>query len=167
MRKIVLLYGGIAGAVIIGTAIGTLATTGLHSEWLGYLVMVIGLSAMFFGIKSYRDNYLGGVIRFGMALKVGLLITLVASLVYVVSWELYFNLKAPDFMEKFAAAVIEKMKQQGADSLKVAAAAAEMNKMKEWYKNPLIRYAMTLMEIFPVGAIISLISAAILKRRVV
>jgi hypothetical protein len=127
--------------------------------------MVIGLSSMFFGIKSYRDNYLGGVIKFGAALKVGLLIALVASVVYVVSWEVYFNLYAPDFMEKYAAASIEKMKQQGVDSLKILAETTEMNKMKEWYKNPLIRYAMTLMEIFPVGVIIALICASILKRR--
>ena len=81
MKKIVLIYGLIAG-VIVGAMMmitmplyesGTLKFD--NGEWLGYTTMVIALSMVFFGVKSYRDNHLGGSITFGNALKVGLLIT--------------------------------------------------------------------------------------------
>jgi hypothetical protein len=36
---------------------------------------------------------------------------------------------------------------------------------EQWYKNPFIRYVMTLMEAFPVGLLITLISSLILKRK--
>jgi Protein of unknown function (DUF4199) len=171
MKKIVLIYGLIAGAIVSGMMMitmplyesGTLKME--NGEWLGYTTMVVALSMVFFGVKSYRDNHLGGSIKFGNALKVGLLITLIASLMYAISWEVtYHNMKG-DFMKQYSEKQLEKMKAKGASEAEMAASAKKMAELGEMYKNPIIRFAMTLMEIAPVGILISLLTAALLKKK--
>ena len=170
MRKTVLVYGLLSGGIIIAIICGTIAVWGgLHEmeglgQWVGYLVMVVALSAMFFGVKSYRDHTLGGVIKFKTAFLVGLLITLVASVVYVAGWEVYLAATNYSFMEQYTSSQIEKLKAKGVSGEQLEKQVADMNYWKEMYKNPFIRAAMTFMEIFPVGLIIALISAAILRK---
>ncbi|MBM2841596.1 MAG: hypothetical protein HW412_2124 [Bacteroidetes bacterium] len=164
MRKTVLVYGILSGGIAIATICGTIAVWGAHDVWIGYLVMVVALSAMFFGVKSYRDNTLGGVIKFKTAFLVGLLITLVASVVYVAGWEVYLAVSPDDFMERYTASHIEKLKAEGVAGEILTKEIADMEYWKEMYKNPFIRAAMTFMEIFPVGLIIALLCAAILRK---
>ena len=171
MKKIVLIYGLIAG-VIVGAMMmitmplyesGTLKLD--NGEWLGYTTMVIALSMVFFGVKSYRDNHLGGSITFGNALKVGLLITLIAALIYALSWEITrLNMKG-DFMVQYGEKQIEKMKAGGATEVELVEAKKKMDDFAAMYKNPFIRFGFTLMEIAPVGIIISLLSAALLRKK--
>ncbi len=171
MKKVVLTYGLIAGAIFTVFMFGAWplwkngTITFENGEILGYSSMVIALSMVFFGVKSYRDNYLQGSITFGNALKVGGLIALVAALGYAISWELYFNLLAPDFMEKYAAFSIEKAETGGMPAADLQKMITSMDNMKVWYQNPLLRFGMTLMEILPVGVIIALVSAAILRKK--
>jgi hypothetical protein len=170
MRKTVLVYGLLSGGIIIAIISGTIAVWGgLHEmeglgQWVGYLVMVVALSAMFFGVKSYRDHTLGGVIKFKTAFLVGLLITLVASVVYVAGWEVYLAATNYRFMEQYTSSQIEKLKAEGVSGEQLEKQVADMNYWKEMYKNPFIRAGMTFMEIFPVGLIIALLSAAILRK---
>jgi hypothetical protein len=164
MRKTVLVYGLISGGVIIATMCATIGIWKIHSYWIGYLVMVVALSAMFFGVKSYRDTTLGGVIKFKTAFFVGLLMTLVASAVYVAGWEVYLAVSRHDFMEEYTVSQTEKLKAEGVAGEALAKQVADMNYWKEMYKNPFIRAAMTFMEIFPVGLIIALACAAILRK---
>ena len=172
MKKIVLIYGLIAG-VIVGAMMmitmplyesGTLKLE--NGEWLGYTTMVIALSMVFFGVKSYRDNHLGGSITFGNALKVGLLITLIAALIYAFSWEITrLNMKG-DFMTLYGENQIEKMKAGGATEAVLVEAKKKMDDFALMYKNLFIRFGFTLMEIAPVGIIISLLSAGLLRRKI-
>lgn len=174
MRKIVLIYGSISGLIMVGMFIITMSLTdkGIitsdNGELLGYSSMIIVLSQIFFGIKSYRDKQLNGVITFGKGMQVGLLIALFAGFIYATSWEVYYN-SVPGvketFMDKYTDSTIAKMKREGAAQEKVDAKLKEMNSMKEMYKNPFIRYGMTLAEILPVGIIIALISAGILRKK--
>ncbi len=171
MKKIVLIYGLIAG-VIVGAMMmitmplyesGTLKLE--NGEWLGYTTMVIALSMVFFGMKSYRDNHLGGSITFGNALKVGLLITLIAALIYAFSWEITrLNMKG-DFMTLYGEKQIEKMKIEGATEAALIEAKKKMDDFGLMYKNPFIRFGITLMEIAPVGILISLLSAGLLRKK--
>ena len=171
MKKIVLIYGLIAG-VIVGAMMmitmplyesGTLKFD--NGEWLGYTTMVIALSMIFFGVKSYRDNHLGGSITFGNALKVGLLITLVAALIYAFSWEITrLNMKG-DFMALYGEKQMEKMKTSGATEAALVEAKKKMDDFATMYRNPFIRFGFTLMEISPVGILISLLSAALLRKK--
>jgi hypothetical protein len=171
MKRTILLYGGASGAFIIGTAILSLALSGAESthlsalEWLGYLVMILALSVIFVGIKRYRDEERGGVIRFGQAFLVGLGITAVASVIYVIGWEINLALTDYAFMDQYAASLIEAKAAAGANAAELEALVAEMARTKEQYANPLFRVPITLLEIFPVGLLVSLIAAAVLRTR--
>ncbi len=171
MRKIILVYGLIAAVVFAITMFGAYpfwqngAITFENGEYVGYTSMVIALSMVFFGVKSFRDNHLNGSIKFGKAFQVGLLISVVASLGYAISWEFYFNLIAPDFMDVYAAFSIDKAKSSGVDEAQIQKLMADMDSAKEMYKNPFLRFGMTLTEVLPVGILISLVSAALLRKK--
>lgn len=168
MKKIMFVYGGIAGLVLVASFFVPLLfksnTEMSGSVWLGYLVMIIALSTVFFGVKSYRDRVGGGVIRFATAFKLGLGISLVASVLYVAGWEVYFNVLDPGYADRYAAASLEQMRTEGASESEIDAAATQMKEFQELYKNPFARMGMTLLEILPVGLLISLISAALLRK---
>ena len=167
MKKTILTFGLIAGAISSVMMIATIpfAKHGSGSLVLGYTTIVLSSLLVFFGIRSYRDNQGNGQINFGKAFAVGICITLISCLCYVVTWEiLYFNF-FPDFADKYAAHVIEKVKASGASDAAVQAKTQDMNKFKEQYKNPLFRVAMTFIEPFPVGLLITLISAAVLRKK--
>ena len=167
--RIVLVHGLISGAIVIGTMLigfaladgraGQVAT----SQAFGYLIMLVALSIIFFGVKRYRDDELGGVIRFWPALGVGAAISAVAGLVYVAGWEAHLAATDYAFIEEDTASVIEASRQEGATAEELAAVEAEMQVMRERYALPLFRVPITFLEIFPVGLLISLISAAVLR----
>ncbi len=167
MRKIILVYGSIAGAVIIGSMIiGFIANENKAAsvpQWLGYLIMIVAFSMIFVGVKRYRDADLGGVIKFGRAFLVGLSIALVASFVYVATWEVYLYATDYKFIDIYAASVIEAKRAAGVSGEALDAVVGQMEAMAKNYDNPLFRLPMTFLEIFPVGLIVALASAAILR----
>jgi hypothetical protein len=130
---------------------------------VGYLLMIVALTAVFLGIKAYRDKVLGGVIRFLPALGVGLGISAVASILYVVSWEISQSVSSFDFAAFYKALIVDSVKDKGGTAAEVAQAVANAESFARVYANPMYRVAMTFVEIFPVGALISLISAAVLR----
>jgi hypothetical protein len=166
--RVVLIFGLLAGgvlAVMMVVQIAFIDQIGFdRGEIIGYTTMVLAFLMVYFGIRSYRDNIYGGTISFGQAVGIGLLITLVASLCYVATWEVIYYWFAPDFAEKYGAYMIEKARAGGATEQELAAKAAEMAEFREMYKNPLINAGITLLEVFPVGLVVTLISAAILRR---
>jgi hypothetical protein len=126
-----------------------------------YLVMIVALSAVFIGIKAYRDKVLGGVIRFLPALGVGLGISAVASIVYVTAWEISSAYSSFDFVAFYKAYMIDAAK--GGSLAAVNQAIANAEAFETMYRNPLFRIPMVFVEMFPVGVLISLISAAVLR----
>ncbi|HEY5459175.1 MAG TPA: DUF4199 domain-containing protein [Sphingomicrobium sp.] len=166
MTRYALIYGAIAGAIA-----ATVLTVGIASDlsnhttslWFGYLVMLVALSLIFVGIKRYRDVECGGVIRFGRAFLLGLGIAAVAGLIYALVWESYLQISGYDFMADYTRSVLKNMQAEGASPAAIQAKAAEMNAMAESYKNPLFRIPMTFIEIFPVGIVVALISAGLLR----
>jgi hypothetical protein len=168
MKRVVLIFGLLAGAVlsvmmVVQTAYIDEIGFG-RGEIIGYTTMVIAFLMVFFGIRSYRDNLYGGTISFGKAVGIGLLITLVASACYVTTWEVIYYWFAPDFVEKYSVYLLEKAREAGATQQELAAKSAEWAQYREMYKNPVINAAMTFVEVFPVGLVITLVSAAILRR---
>jgi len=171
MKKLVITYGLISG-VILGAMF--FVTAPLYDKGIvnfdngmliGYTTMVVALSLVFFGVKSYRDNQQNGAITFAKGFQVGILITLVASFLYALSWEVAYNTVSKGYSEKFTAHYIDKVKAEGKPETEVNKAIKEMEEFKAVYENPFIRFAMTLMEILPVGLIITLISAALLRKK--
>lgn len=167
MKRVVLVFGLLAGAIL---AVEMVVQTAFmdeigfdRGEIIGYTTMVIAFLMVFFGIRSYRDN-MGGTISFGKAVGIGLLITLVASACYVMTWQIIFTWFAPDFLDKYSAYVLEKARAAGASEQELAAKAAEAAGYRETAKNPLINAARTFVLVFPLGFVITLLSAAILRR---
>jgi ethanolamine transporter EutH len=171
MKKIVWTFGLVAGAIlgamtVVMTVLGARGSVNFdHAEILGYTIMVLAFVLVFFGIRSYRENVAGGAISFGRAFQVGILVTLVASAVYVLSWEIvYFNV-VPDFGDKYAAHTLEKMRAQGESPQAIEAATKKMAEFKEMYRNPVYNAGLTFLEVFPVGLVVTLVSAGILRKR--
>jgi hypothetical protein len=134
-------------------------------ETIGYSTMVLAFLMVFFGVKSYRDNVAGGSVTFGRAFKAGLMITVVASLCYVATWQLIYHKLAPDFALKYAAYVVEKARAAGATDAEIAAQTKQMAEFMEMYENPLVNVAITLLEPLPVGIVFTFVSAGVLSRK--
>ena len=169
MKKIVVIFGLISGLIMSVLMGGSLLFAdkigSSHSMALGYTIMVASFLLIYFGIRSYRDNFLAGQISFGRAFACGILITLISSVCYVVMWEiLYFNFM-PHFMDGYFAAQIHKLQSAGLDAATTAARVAAIQHSQQLYQNPLVNMAYTIMEPLPVGLLITLMSAALLRRR--
>jgi multidrug efflux pump subunit AcrB len=171
MKRIVFTFGLISAFILSTMIVVTipLCMNGMmdfeQSEVIGYSAMILAFSMVFLGIRTYREKQSGGVITFGRAFKVGILITLVTCAVYVVTWEILYWGFVPDFDQKFAEHTIQKSRESGASAVEIAKLEKQMAQFREWYKNPLLNAGITFMEIFPIGLIVTLVSAAILKRK--
>ncbi len=163
MRRTILTYGLVSGTIIILGMIATIVFSAQHSVWLGYLIMLVGLSAILLAVKTHRDKALGGVIRFWPALLIGLGVAVVAGLAYVAIWEIYLAITHYRFMDEYAASLLAAKKAEGLSGAAWDRMVAEMAEMKRNYANPLYRMPMTFTEIFPVGALVALVAAALLR----
>jgi len=170
MKKTVLTFGLIAGVIMSVLMDGNVLLagkigSGRHSLAIGYTILVASFLLIYFGIRSYRDNTLAGHISFGRAFACGILITLITSVCYVATWEvIYFNF-IPHFMDSYFAAQIHKVQSSGLDPATIAARVAAIQHSQQLYQNPFVNMAYTFMEPLPVGLIITLISAAVLRRK--
>jgi hypothetical protein len=169
MKRIVLTFGLIAGAVLSAMMIITMP---FHEQIgfdralvIGYTSMVLAFLLIFFGVRSYRDNVAGGVVGFGRALVVGVSIGAVAGLCYTATWQVLHDRIAPDYMEKYEAHMLAKARADGESEEAIALQKAEMEQFAEMYKNPLIMAAFTFLEPLPVAVIVALVSAGVLSRR--
>ena len=172
MKRTVFIYGVIAGAVVSAFMTITLLIaanddtvhTGASSMVIGYLGMLISFAFIFVAIKSYRDKQNHGVISFGKAFGMGLLISLIASTIYVITWAIVYKNFLPNYMDKYCAAMIEEAKTSLTGAA-LDAKIAEVNKAKDMYATPLGFTLFTYAEILPVGILVSLIAALVLKRK--
>jgi hypothetical protein len=172
MKKVILINGLIAGVIVSAMFLishpfvdrGQLSFD--SGMVVGYTSMVIALSMIFFGVRSYRDRELNGTISFGKALGMGLLIALVAGTIYGLTWDVYYRFFGGDeFMVKFTEYTVTQMKKDGASVAEIAATRTEWEQFNRNYQNFFVRFAFTLMEILPVGLLISLITAAIVRTK--
>lgn len=173
MKKNIFIYGLIAGIVVSILMLFSVNSIG-HSEGnfdynrsllTGYASMLIAFSLVYVGIRNYRDKYNEGVISFGKAFKIGIMIVLIASTIYVVAWLIDYFFFIPDFMEKYSAHTLNKLKASGASQIEIDKQTKEMADFAKMYKNPFYNAMMTYVEILPVGLVVTLISSFILKRK--
>jgi hypothetical protein len=168
MRKTVLTFGLISGAISSLMMIAIVAfgdRIGFDKgPVLGYTSIVLSFLLVFFGIRSYRDNIGNGEITFLKALAVGISITLISSICYVVTWEVIYYNFLPDFWDRYGAHLVGKLRAAGASDAAIQTRLQRVAKYKEMYKNPLLNAALTFIDPFPIGLVITLISAFILRR---
>lgn len=169
MKKTVLVFGLLSAALSAAMMCATVPF--MHQIGydrglvVGYTAIVISLLFVYFGVRSYRDNVASGQITFGRAFSVGILITLISCVGYVITWEiLYFNF-LPGFMDNWAAHAAETLRASGATEEALAAKAAEMADIKKLMDSPIMGPLMVFIEPFPVGLLMTLISAAVLRKK--
>jgi hypothetical protein len=162
MKKNVLTFGLISGfimSVLMGCSLLLADKIGSgHSMILGYTIMVASFLLIYFGIRSYRDNNLAGKISFGRAFACGILIALISSVCYVIFM--------PHFMDGYFAAQIQRLQSAGLDPATTAARVEAIRHSQQLYQNPFVNMAYTLIEPLPVGILVTLISATLLRRKV-
>ena len=169
MWRDIVKYGVIAGLVVGLSMIVSFWATGgeMPHGWLGmavgYATMLVAFSAVFVGIKHQRDVAGGGVIKFWPAFGMGLAISFIAALFYVAAWELVQATIIDDFAGSYGESVIAAQKAKGVDAAALAKLTAEMEAFKVQYADPMFRLPMTFAEIFPVGLLVSLVSALVLR----
>ena len=169
MKKTILICGLIAGIIVSVFMVTSTAMCYKSEDFdgsivIGYASMLLAFSLIFVGVKNYRDKFNNGVVTFGKAFQIGLFITLIASTVYVIVWLFDYYLFVPDFMEKYTAHVIKQSQAEGLTGAAMEEKIAEMDGYRALYKNPLMIVLFTYFEILPVGLVVSLISALILKK---
>lgn len=169
MRRIVLTYGFIAGAILSAMMVAVLPFQDQigfeHGATIGYATMVLAFLMVFAAVKTYRDAAPGGRVSFGKAFQVGLLVTLIATACYVVTWQVVSRAFMPDFMDKYAAYSLAQAREAGASAEELARQEREMAEFAELYKNPLVNIAFTTIEPLPIGLVFTLVSAGVLSRK--
>ncbi len=147
-------FAGVWGCLMCLGAVEVSMNSGMA---IGYLTMLIGLTTVFLAVKRRRDADQGGVIRFWPAFGLGIAISLIAGLVYALMWEASL---ATIGYDAFAQRMIGWMRQSGSSAQDLA---DTRDFFATSYRNPLIRIPVTIAEIAPVGVLVSLISAALLR----
>ncbi|HEY6806561.1 MAG TPA: DUF4199 domain-containing protein [Pyrinomonadaceae bacterium] len=169
MKNVVIKFGLISGAV---SAALMLATTPFvykigfdYGFYIGSAGMLIAFLLVFFGIRSYRDNVLNGEISFLRALGVGLLITLISTVCYVITWEFVYFMLLPDFADKLAAHTLTKMQNAGKTTQEIAAMTEQMKQFKAMFDNPVTNALFAFIEPLPIGLFVTIVSSIILRKR--
>ena len=171
MKRNIWIFGSIAGAILVAFLIYATATCYANPEKfesndvVGYIGFILIFSLIFVGVKNYRDKYSNGLVSFGRAFKIGAFIALIASSMYTLAWIIDYYLFIPDFLDQYTKHVLWDAKQDGATAAELAKKTEEMADFKEMYKNPLLVVIITYMEVLPIGLIVALIAALILKKK--
>lgn len=173
MKKNIIIYGLIAGIIVAAQctfSINYMSHCKGNLDYdtsmiIGYASMLIAFSLVFVGIRNYRDKYNDGIISFGKAFKIGSLMVLIASTIYVVTWLINYYFFVPDFIEKYSTHMIDQLKTSGASVQEIEKQTKEMADFAIMYKNPFFNAMITYTEILPVGLIVTLISSLLLKKK--
>lgn len=166
-RNISLKYGSIVGillALFMWLSAFIFNSDDLNKAgFLGFLTMAFSFVFLFVGVKQYRNGYEGDL-DFKSAFKMGLSIALIASLFFVVSWMIYFQVYGEQFMTARYEHQLSLLQDEGMNELELGERRLQMEMLADKYKNPLFRISAAFMDVIPMGVIFSFFSALILKK---
>lgn len=170
MKKTIIICGTVAGLIVTIWMLLVMSNCIKNPNFqgsmlLGYTSMLVAFSLIFVGIKNSRDKYYGGVISFGKAFRIGFMIALIASTMYVVVWLIDYYYFIPDYFSKYSAHIVAKMKAAGASAAEVQKQIADNERLGKLYKDPIFCALFTYLEILPLGLIVTIIAALVLKRK--
>jgi len=168
MKNTVIKYGiyGLLTAGILFFLALTFGKTLDYStqEIIGYATMVASLSFVFFGIKHFRDKENNGLVSFGKALIIGLLISVFAGIGFGVMDYIYTTQINPDFATEYLNKTLETMKSSlSAEEFEIK--KSELTMQMENYGGSGFMALIMFTSVVIIGFIISLISALILQRK--
>lgn len=133
-------------------------------EVIGYAGMIVSLLFVFLGIKHYRDKENNGIVSFGKAVLIGILITLIAALAFGILDVIYIKYINPDFMAEYYSHYVEQMKNS-LPQAELQTKLVELEAQKELFSNTFMSFFLMFATVFIIGFIISLISALMLQRK--
>ena len=169
MKKNVWKYGLLSGlALAIPMAVTVPLEHHIGARWsmaVGYTIMVLSFLIVFVGVKHYRDTERGGFITFGRAFAAGALMMLISCICYVAMWEVLSATVEKNFAHDYTASMVKRAQNSGLQGAALEAKIAEAHKFEVMYSNPLYRMSMTLLEPLPVGIVMALVTAGILRRK--
>lgn len=172
MIRRIFTYGLIAALLVGGVMIGGSMSWAYSGEpppsngmIVGYLTQLVALTLVFLGVKAHRDKALGGVIKFFPALGMGLAISAVATLGWIVAWEIILATSNLDFGAMMKEQMVAQAQAKGASDAEIQKAIADADSFAAMYANPPIRWSISFIEMFPAGVLVSLASAALLRNR--
>ncbi len=159
------IYGLITGFVLFlsGILLGKSLSYSTQ-EILGYATMIISLSFIFFGIKHYRDKINGGVINFGKALLIGLLISALVGIGVAIADYIYTSMINPDFASEYLEKSIQTMEQTYSGQ-ELETKKAELTRQMNDYGGSGFMATLMFITVVIIGFIISIISSLILQRK--
>jgi hypothetical protein len=170
MKKNVLVYGLISGVCVAAFMSASIAycynkDSFEGSMLLGYAAMLLSFSLIFVGVKNYRDKFNGGIITFGKAFLMSIYMALIASTLYVIGWMIAYYNFFPDFIDKLAAYQLSPAKTSQMSPEQITAIRNQIDMFREWYSSWIGVAGATYMEILPVGLVVAIITALVLKRK--
>jgi len=165
MKKNVLIFGLVLGTILCVNMVYMVHLCYTNpdfksNEILGYAAMVVIFSMIFVGVRNYRNRELNGVISFGQAFKTAAFIAVIGSTMYVVVWLFCYYLFVPDYLDKYIPHVLKE-----ASAAELPSKTKEMESFREMYKSPFFVVLITYAEVLPIGLLVALISALILKKK--
>ena len=168
MKKTVLWFGLLSGALAVALMFASLPFI-RSMEWgtsdlIGYTSIVVSALVLFFGIRSHRERA-GGRLTFGRGLGVGILITLISSACYMAAFQVVYFRTMPDFGDRFSACLVERARAGGATEREIEETAAMAATLKRLYDHPATNAALTFATTFPVGVLMSVLAAAVLRTK--
>ncbi len=169
MKRDVLKYGLLSGlAIALCLALTVPFQKHTSASWsmvVTYTTMVLSFLIVFVGVKHYRDTDRNGSITFGRALAVGTLMMLLSCACYVAMWEVLLLTVEKNFAHDYTASLVHQAQQSGLQGAALDRRIADARKFETTYNNPLYSAAITLLEPLPVGLIMALVTAGILRRK--
>ncbi|MCE7991361.1 MAG: DUF4199 domain-containing protein [Roseivirga sp.] len=152
MKKFVIRYGIIGGltSVVLGLLNWFLIAKPLGfgvSQWVGYLSIIVSLMCVPLGIKYFRDKLNNGVVSMGQSFRIGMGITLVASVIIFIYSMLFFFIAGNDF---------DQWKEEGTTQ-------SQMADMPEFATTFWFQGLIMFITVLLIGFIINLISSLLLK----
>lgn len=168
MKKLIALYGIIAGAIpgisfflYMPTNAGEMMNMD-NGMLIGYTVMIVSFSTIFIAISQYRNKYGNGHVSFGKSFIIALGITLISSIIYAGSWEAFTSINDINFAEQYREYENQQIAQSGDVPEVIMENQASNDEWMDLYeRNFAFRFGMTMMEIIPVGIVLSLIAGLI------
>ena len=170
MKKTIFYYGIISGIVMILLFLipflvnGDIAVLG-NGAIFGYASIILSLSAVYLGIRKYRDRYNNKVLLFGEGFGVGSEISGIAGIIFGVYSYLHYRTNGSEIAEQILNYYRNRIINSGASQELIAEQLKRLNEQSWYYGNPIVIAVVTLFTVFAIGLLISAISAFVLRRK--
>jgi hypothetical protein len=159
-KSIILNYGLYLGVIsILISAVVYAMGDHLKPHWSVSLLNIVTMIALIImGIKKFKDEN-GGFMSWGQAVKVGVGLTVISTLIVIAYNLIFMTFIEPDFMQQVLAVQEQAWVDQGMSSEQTEAAKEMMLK----FQSPLISSAFGLVVAAFIGFIFSAIAGAVMK----